>query len=97
MGPREDIPAAWRVDDYLDCDEDDDTDLRSHVLRFKKEEELGPMARRDDVDDYVVEDPLLQSAKAKGRGKGKGGGEHRRGHHRRHHHGERRKRSRAGR
>ena len=97
VGPREDIPAAWRVDDYLDCDEDDDTDLRSHVLRFKKEEELGPMTRRDDVDDYVVEDPLLQSAKAKGRGKGKGGGEHRQGHHRRHHHGERRKRSRAGR
>ena len=70
---REAVPAAWRVDDYLGSDGEDDDfgDLRSHVLTFKEGAKGGAMARRDDVDDYVVHDPLLDRSKA-GRG-GRGG------------------------
>ena len=64
---RESMPAAWRIDDYLGVnDDDDDGDLKSHVLNFKKPEEAGnDMVRRDNVDDYVVLDPLLEKGKAK--------------------------------
>ncbi|QDZ17684.1 cyclophilin-type peptidyl-prolyl cis-trans isomerase [Chloropicon primus] len=77
------LPAAWRVDDYLDGSGDDgDDDLRSHVLFFKvadlAEAGKASMVRRDNVDDYTVLDPLLE------KGKGKGGGKDRR-HKRRHH------------
>ncbi|KAK9846395.1 hypothetical protein WJX81_002949 [Elliptochloris bilobata] len=72
---REDIdhealkPAAWRVDGYLEGVEEEDLSLgalRGHRLAFPK----GPdardkMARRDDGDDLMVVDPLLEKGKAK--------------------------------
>jgi len=39
--------------------------LRSHRLQFGVKKEKDPHARRDDVDDYVVLDPLLEAGKAK--------------------------------
>lgn len=65
------MPAAWRVDDYLKqgdggVDEDDFARLRAHKLVFAKQAAAGDaMARRDDVDDYVVFDPLLEEKKGK--------------------------------
>ena len=75
------MPAAWRLDTYLGnpseardndkADEDDDEDdfsletLRKHKLSFGGKKEKDPHARRDDVDDYVVLDPLLEAGKAK--------------------------------
>ena len=60
-------PAAWRVSDYIDGADDDDElgDWRHHKLEFKQERKAAdPMARTEDVDDYVVEDPLLERGKA---------------------------------
>ncbi|KAL4859368.1 Peptidyl-prolyl cis-trans isomerase CYP57 [Chlorella vulgaris] len=62
------MPAAWRIDDYLDGgDEDEDLDLsslRQHKLSFAKDRK-DAMSRSDNTDDYVVFDPLLEAGKAK--------------------------------
>lgn len=52
------------------AEEEEDTDfsletLRKHKLQFGGKKEKDPYARRDDVDDYVVVDPLLEAGKAK--------------------------------
>ena len=67
---RKNMPAAWRVDDYLTAEgaDEDDQDLRSHVLSFQKGQRTSreiDMIKRDSVDDYVVHDPLLEKGKAK--------------------------------
>jgi hypothetical protein len=38
------LPAAWRVDDYLELEADDDdlTSLRQHKLEFAKGAAAGP-------------------------------------------------------
>ena len=75
------MPAAWRLDTYLGGggggsgngdgggDEevlDDSLDaLRGHKLEFHASKEKDGNARRDNVDDYVVVDPLLEAGKAK--------------------------------
>ena len=66
-----DLPAAWRVDSYLDDPRGEDglepagvEFLVAHKLEFAKGQRDG-MARRDDVDDYTVHDPLLEAGKAK--------------------------------
>lgn len=62
------FPAAWRVNDYIDGadDGDDIGDWKRHKLEFKQEKRsVDPMARSEDVDDYVVVDPLLERGKAK--------------------------------
>lgn len=58
------MPAAWRVDAYLEDESDDDTlaSLRQHRLAFAKEQ-LDAMARRESVDDYEVYDPLADAKK----------------------------------
>ncbi|GAB4822798.1 hypothetical protein N2152v2_009844 [Parachlorella kessleri] len=60
------MPAAWRVDNYLEGEEDDDdlASLRQHRLAFVKDAR-DAMSRSDNVDDYVVVDPLLEAGKAK--------------------------------
>lgn len=60
------MPAAWRIDDYLaEEDEEDDVEaLRNHRLTFAKGAK-DDMSRRDDVNDYVVFDPLLEKLKGK--------------------------------
>ncbi len=61
------MPAAWRLDDYLDATEDEDLDLsklRSHKLAFAAAPKAAN-ARKDDVEDLVVHDPLLEAGKAK--------------------------------
>ncbi|KAF8063750.1 CYP57 [Scenedesmus sp. PABB004] len=61
------MPAAWRADDYLagGSDDDDDLDsLRKHKLEFSRAPG-DAMARRDELDDYVVFDPLLEEKKGK--------------------------------
>ncbi|KAI3433422.1 hypothetical protein D9Q98_003237 [Chlorella vulgaris] len=62
------MPAAWRIDDYLDGgDDDEDLDLsslRQHKLSFAKDRK-DAMSRSDNTDDYVVFDPLLEAGKAK--------------------------------
>ncbi|PRW58227.1 peptidyl-prolyl cis-trans isomerase CYP57 [Chlorella sorokiniana] len=67
------MPAAWRIDDYLGGEdgeggeEDDDLDLaslRAHRLKFAKDRK-DAMSRSDNIDDYVVHDPLLEAGKAK--------------------------------
>ena len=64
QGEPPDGGGVWRVDDYLDGSDDDDLGaLRSHKLAFKGIK--GNMTRRDDVDDYVVEDPRLEKHKGK--------------------------------
>jgi peptidyl-prolyl cis-trans isomerase SDCCAG10 len=40
-------------------------ELRAHKLAFSRAAGGDAMARRDDVDDYVVHDPLLERAKGK--------------------------------
>jgi peptidyl-prolyl cis-trans isomerase SDCCAG10 len=40
-------------------------ELRQHKLAFSKAAGADAMARRDDLDDYVVVDPLLERAKGK--------------------------------
>ncbi|MCJ1428370.1 hypothetical protein MMC29_006279, partial [Sticta canariensis] len=50
-------PAAWRADNYLDDESDDDLDaiMRSGPLVFPKmPAKNDDMARREDVDDYAV-------------------------------------------
>ena len=64
------VPAAWRVDNYIDDEDDDDFhgDWKNHKLVFKQQtnkSKVDAMARRDDVDDYIVFDPLLQKGKEK--------------------------------
>jgi len=65
---KQSMPAAWRVDQYLDDDVDDDIDmnsLRSHSLVCAKAKKDNSTMRRDSVDDYVVLDPLLENGKKK--------------------------------
>ncbi|KAK9819770.1 hypothetical protein WJX72_002180 [[Myrmecia] bisecta] len=59
-------PAAWRVDSYLDEEEDIGFEgLRSHTLKFAKDpNKKDAMARTENVDDYVVHDPTLEAGKA---------------------------------
>jgi peptidyl-prolyl cis-trans isomerase SDCCAG10 len=60
------VPAAWRVDDYLTAEDDQEDDLKSHVLSFQKGQRTSDdMIKRDNVDDYEVHDPLLEKGKAK--------------------------------
>jgi peptidyl-prolyl cis-trans isomerase SDCCAG10 len=66
------MPAAWRVDSYVEgtaAEDDGIGALRRHRLQFKGgggdgAQENG-MLRKEDVDDYVVMDPLLEKGKAK--------------------------------
>eukprot|EP00873_Tetraselmis_striata_P045241 jgi/Tetstr1/465505/TSEL_010174.t1 len=60
------MPAAWRVDDYLSIDDEDDNllDLKSHKLVFSKQQK-DEMSRTENVDDYVVLDPLVEKQKEK--------------------------------
>ncbi|CAK0747412.1 hypothetical protein CVIRNUC_001763 [Coccomyxa viridis] len=65
------MPAAWRLDRYLDADVEADEDismasLRGHRLKYDKSLMRDDMARNDNVDDLKVEDPLA----LKGNGKG---------------------------
>ncbi|GMH42994.1 hypothetical protein BSKO_10916 [Bryopsis sp. KO-2023] len=64
---RTDIPASWRIDEYLQEGEEVGlVDLRSHRLEFKGAKAgKDEMQRRDDVNDYVVFDPLLEAGKSK--------------------------------
>lgn len=75
---REDIdhkayqPAAWRVDDYASLEQEDAgglAELRAHKLVFGGQRAGGQpadaMARQENLDDYVVHDPLLEAAKGK--------------------------------
>ena len=76
-GPRADrmdLPAAWRVDDYLDMEDeaggesggkDSMAGLRQHVLTFAERPRRPgePRAGGDDWDDYEVIDPLLKKGK----------------------------------
>mmetsp|Transcript_25541 Transcript_25541/g.71433 ORF Transcript_25541/g.71433 Transcript_25541/m.71433 type:complete len:546 (-) Transcript_25541:265-1902(-) len=63
------MPAAWRVDDYLTVEDEEDgglEDLRSHKLVFAKAKAgRDDMARTENLDDYVVFDPLLEKQKEK--------------------------------
>jgi peptidyl-prolyl cis-trans isomerase SDCCAG10 len=74
------LPAAWRVDEYLEPSEttggvdpeeveeeveDDLATLRGHRLVFAETRERDALARKDDVNDYIVHDPLLEKGKAK--------------------------------
>ncbi|CAL5219052.1 g812 [Coccomyxa viridis] len=65
------MPAAWRLDKYLDADVDEDEDislasLRGHRLTYDKSQQRDDMARNDNVDDLTVEDPLALKGKGKG-------------------------------
>ena len=48
---------------YGDEDDEDDSDWKSHSLKFTKEPGRGEY--HASVDDYVVEDPLLMKGKEK--------------------------------
>lgn len=53
------MPAAWRLDRYLDADVDDDEDismvsLRGHRLKYDKSVMRDDMARNDNIDDLKV-------------------------------------------
>ena len=53
------MPAAWRLDRYLDADVDGDEDislasLRGHRLTYDKSQQRDDMARNDNVDDLKV-------------------------------------------
>ncbi len=55
------MPAAWRLDKYLDADVDEDEDislasLRGHRLTYDKSQQHDDMARNDNVDDLKVVD-----------------------------------------
>ena len=57
------MPAAWRLDKYLDADVGDDEDislasLRGHRLTYDKSQQRDDMARNDNVDDLKVMFPL---------------------------------------
>ena len=61
-----DLPPAWRVDAYLDMEDDDDGgagDWRSHRLECPKDVKRFD-DKEEDPDDYEVFDPLLARAKA---------------------------------
>ncbi|GAX77528.1 hypothetical protein CEUSTIGMA_g4972.t1 [Chlamydomonas eustigma] len=67
---KEYLPASWRVDDYLDREDLDASldDLRTHRLAFTKHSgRVDDMARNvtENVDDYIVYDPLLEKGKGK--------------------------------
>lgn len=63
---RMDIPTAWRIDDYLHEEGQVQlAELTSHRLEFKGADKNDDMNRRDDVNDYVVFDPLLEEGKSK--------------------------------
>ena len=63
------MPAAWRLDRYLDADVEDDEDismasLRGHRLKYDKSLMRDDMSRNDNVDDLKVRsccrrEPLL--------------------------------------
>ena len=60
-------PAAWRVDDYLEGDDEADYDIaaitRAGPFLFSKvPEKNDDMARREQVDDYSVSMHLLFAA-----------------------------------
>ena len=59
------MPAAWRLDTYLDDDRTTLESLTGHRLEFKAAAVTDPNARREHVDDYVVVDPLLEAGKEK--------------------------------
>eukprot|EP00803_Ostreobium_quekettii_P001959 evm.model.scf_632.4 EVM.evm.TU.scf_632.4 scf_632:48706-50358(-) len=61
------MPASWRVDDYLKAEEQVGLeDLLNHRLEFAEDANADDeMKRRDDVDDLVVFDPLLEKGKEK--------------------------------
>eukprot|EP00955_Chlamydomonas_euryale_P105352 365632-Chlamydomonas_euryale.AAC.16 len=61
------LPAAWRVDDYLDRDDLDASldDLRAHRLSFAKGRMEDKARDVHNADDYVVFDPLLEKGKGK--------------------------------
>ena len=48
---------------YADEEEDDDSDWKSHSLKFVKDASRG--SYEASIDDYVVEDPLLNKGKEK--------------------------------
>lgn len=58
------MPAAWRLEKYLDADGDGDDDLsldalRAHTLVYNMARPGDDMARTDNVDDLVVSHRLL--------------------------------------
>ncbi|KAG2432706.1 hypothetical protein HYH02_006689 [Chlamydomonas schloesseri] len=66
------MPAAWRVDSYLDEEEADEeaagsglAGLRSHRFEAAKERKDNMARDMDNLDDYVVYDPLLEKGKGK--------------------------------
>ncbi|KDD73961.1 hypothetical protein H632_c1694p0, partial [Helicosporidium sp. ATCC 50920] len=62
------MPAAWRMDEYLGGEKtegDDLASLKSHRLEFAADAKTGAMARKEEADDYVVLDPLLERGKQK--------------------------------
>ncbi|GLI71539.1 hypothetical protein VaNZ11_016771 [Volvox africanus] len=68
------MPAAWRVDSYLEsADEEEETDghgdslaaLRSHRFEAVKDRKDVMSRDMDNLDDYVVYDPLLEKGKGK--------------------------------
>lgn len=66
------MPAAWRVDEYLEPsgeirgEVDDNLEtLKGHRLVFAERRERDALARSDNLDDYIVHDPLLEAGKAK--------------------------------
>lgn len=82
------MPAAWRLEKYLDADGDGDDDLsldalRAHKLVYNKARPGDDMARADNVDDLVVSqrcsNPVLcrfrpnENADLQGRASARGG------------------------
>ncbi|GLC42193.1 hypothetical protein PLESTB_000640900 [Pleodorina starrii] len=72
------MPAAWRVDDYLEEDEagegagggggrggDSLAALRAHRFEAAKDRKDAMTRDMDNLDDYVVYDPLLEKGKGK--------------------------------
>ena len=49
------LPAAWRIDKFLDNYEDEEfSSLAHHRLEFQKERSKGDLMARNHDDDYVV-------------------------------------------
>lgn len=65
------MPASWRIDAYMGESGDNDSleVLRKHTLVFgeasKETAQKDAMAIKDNVDDYVVFDPLVEAGKEK--------------------------------
>ncbi|GIL90281.1 hypothetical protein Vretimale_16331 [Volvox reticuliferus] len=68
------MPAAWRVDDYLEAAAEEDgagghgdslAALRSHRFEAVKDRKDAMSRDMDNLDDYVVYDPLLEKGKGK--------------------------------